>query len=76
MWWITQILNQLGDNQHRGPIHSPDELGVGAASVQPISYCPQTLEVCVYLFIMHIALTMLIGDTISKAIYKHAGLYV
>ena len=76
MGWITQILNQLVDHQHRGPIHSPDELGVGATSAQPISYCLQTREVCVYLFIMHITLTMSIGDTISKAIYKHAGLYV
>ena len=32
---ISQILNQLVDHQHRGPIHSPDELGAGAARTRP-----------------------------------------
>lgn len=36
MGLITQILNQLVDHQHRGPIHSPDELGAGAARARPI----------------------------------------
>ena len=36
MGWITRILNQLVDHQHRGPIHSLNELGVGAARVWPI----------------------------------------
>ena len=36
MGWITRILNQLVDHQPRGPIHSPDELGAGAARARPI----------------------------------------
>ena len=50
MGWITRILNQLVDHQHMGPIHSPNELGAGAARAWPIPI----LHFFLLLFLCHL----------------------